>query len=241
MWHKWFKLILVNAHRRLTRKRRHFWTKSLFLSSFKFLCVNITEDLTWTTHTVSSEEDPPVSHLPQATEEIWSELKNPQTVLQLHCGEHPDWLHHRLVQELHSSQPESPEENSSDGPAHRRRWASLPPGHLHPAMCEESTEDHLLPPEPWTLLAATIRQTVPQHQDPNQQNARQLILAGYQTAELQIANYTHPPTPHTGFHLHTTHTDSDSTVACLALHSIEHMQLHLLFCTNKLLNSTVKH
>ncbi len=32
--------------------------------------------------------------------------------------------------------------------------------------------------------------------------------------------------------------DSDSTVACLALHSLEHMQLHLLFCTNKLLHWT---
>lgn len=49
--------------------------------------------------------------------------------------------------------------------------------HLHPTMCEESTEDHqrLLPPDPWTLLAATIRQTVPQHQDLKQQNARQLL------------------------------------------------------------------
>ncbi len=45
---------------------------------------------------------------------------------------------------------------------------------------------------------------------------------------------THPPTPnpHIGFNLHTRHTDYDSTVACLALHSLEHMQLHLLFCSN---------
>ncbi len=77
-------------------------------------------------HTVSNEEGPPASLLPQATEEIRSELKNPQTVLRLHCGEHPDWLHHRLVRDLHRSQPESPAENSSDGPAHRRRWASFP-------------------------------------------------------------------------------------------------------------------
>ncbi len=52
----------------------------------------------------------------------------------------------------------------------------------------------------------------------------------HQTAELQIANDTQPSTPHTGFNLHTRH--SDSTVACLALHSLEHMQLHLLFCSN---------
>ncbi len=40
------------------------------------------------------------------------------------------------------------------------------------------------------------------------------------------------PNPHTEFHLHTSHTDSDSTVACLAWHRLEHTQLHLLFCTN---------
>ncbi len=45
---------------------------------------------------------------------------------------------------------------------------------------------------------------------------------------------THPPTPnpHIGFNLHTRHTDYDSTVACLALHNLEHMQLYLLFCSN---------
>ncbi len=79
-----------------------------------------------------------------------------------------------------------------------------------------------------------------QHQDQNQQNTIQLLLAGHQTAELQIANYTQP-TPHTGFHLHTSHTDSDSTVACLAMHSIEHIQLHLLFCTNNTVNTNSMH
>ncbi len=53
-----------------------------------------------------------------------------------------------------------------------------------------------------------------------------------QTAEFQIANDTHPPTPNTGFHLHTSHSDSDSTAL------LNHMQLHLLFCTNKLLHWT---
>ncbi len=59
-------------------------------------------------HTVSRDEGPPASLLPKASEEIRSELKNPQTVLQLHCVEHPDWLHHHLVWRLHCSQPESP-------------------------------------------------------------------------------------------------------------------------------------
>lgn len=38
----------------------------------------------------------------------------------------------------------------------------LPSGHLHQAVCEESTEDHqrCQPPEPWTDLAPTIKQTV---------------------------------------------------------------------------------
>ncbi len=43
-------------------------------------------------HMVSSKEGPPVSLLPRATKEFQSEFKNPQAVLQLHCGEHPAWL-----------------------------------------------------------------------------------------------------------------------------------------------------
>ncbi len=79
------------------------------VSSIKFLGVNITEDLTWTIHTRSVVRNgPPTFLLPQATDEIWSELKNPQRVIQLYCGEHPDWLHLCLVRELHRSQPESP-------------------------------------------------------------------------------------------------------------------------------------
>ncbi len=127
---------------------------------------------------------PPVSLLSQATEEIRSELKNPQTAALWRAS----WL--AASPPGTGTAPESPAENSSDDPAHRRRWASLPPGHLHPATCEESTEDHQ---RLWTLLAATIRQTVLQHQDQNQQNTRRLLLAGHQTAEPQIANYTHPP------------------------------------------------
>ncbi len=63
-------------------------------------------------HTVSSGEGPPASLIPQATEEIWSEFKNPQKVLQLHCGEHPDCTASPPGTELHRSQPESPEETA---------------------------------------------------------------------------------------------------------------------------------
>ncbi len=90
-------------------------------------------------HTVSSEEGPPASLLPQVTGEIWSELKNPQTVLQLHCVEHPDWL--------------SPPDMRTAPKKIVQRAQYIVRTSLqdiyNPAMCEESTEDHqrLLPPE----------------------------------------------------------------------------------------------
>jgi hypothetical protein len=37
---------------------------------------------------------------PQETEKIWHGSPDPQKVLQLHHGEHPDRLHHRLVWQL---------------------------------------------------------------------------------------------------------------------------------------------
>ncbi len=35
--------------------------------------------------------------LPETAEEVWNEPQHPQILLHLHCGEHPDRLHHRLV------------------------------------------------------------------------------------------------------------------------------------------------
>ncbi len=60
-----------------------------------------------------------------------NEPQYPQIILLLHCGEHPDRLHHRLVWKQHRWQPQSSAKGRANCPPHCWRWASLPPGHLH--------------------------------------------------------------------------------------------------------------
>ncbi len=45
-------------------------------------------------HRCSAEEGTSASLLPEKAEEVWNEPQNPQILLHLHCGEHPDRLHH---------------------------------------------------------------------------------------------------------------------------------------------------
>ncbi len=96
------------------------------VSSFKFLGVHITEDLTWSAHTDAV--------LKKATQRLFllrrlrkfgKEPQNPQILLHLHCGEHPDWLHHRLVWKQHRWQPQGPAKGRANCPPHCWRWASL--------------------------------------------------------------------------------------------------------------------
>ncbi len=68
------------------------------INSFEFLCVHITEDLTWSApHRCSAEEGTSAPLLPEMVEAVWNKPQHPQIILLLHCGEHPDRLHHRLV------------------------------------------------------------------------------------------------------------------------------------------------
>ncbi len=66
-------------------------------------------------HRRSAEEGTSVSLLPETAEEVWNEPQNPQILLHLHCGEHPDRLHHRLVWKQHRWQPQG----SAKGRANR--------------------------------------------------------------------------------------------------------------------------
>ncbi len=45
-------------------------------------------------HRYSAEEGTSASLLPETAEEVWNEPQNPQVLLHLHCGEHPDRLYH---------------------------------------------------------------------------------------------------------------------------------------------------
>ncbi len=78
---------------------------------------------------------------------------------------YPDRLHHRLVWKQHRWQPQSSAKGRANCPPHFWRWASLPPGHLHQAVCKESPEDHqgVQPPFPQSALSAALKKTSPQH------------------------------------------------------------------------------
>ncbi len=58
-------------------------------------------------HRCSAEEGTSASLLPEAAEEVWNEPQNPQILLHLHCGEHPDRVYHRLVWKQHRWQPQA--------------------------------------------------------------------------------------------------------------------------------------
>ncbi len=88
-------------------------------------------------HRCSAEEGTSASLLPETAEEVWNEPQNPQVLLHLHCGEHPDRLYHRLVWKQHRWQPQGSAKGRANCPPHCWRWASLPPGYLHQAVYKE--------------------------------------------------------------------------------------------------------
>ncbi len=145
---------------------RHLWSR---VNSFKFLCIHITEDLTWSAHTdaVLKKAHQRLFFL-RRLKEVWNEAQHPQILLHLHCGEHPDRLHHRLVWKQHRWQPQSSAKDRANCPPHCWRWASLPPGHLHQAVYKESQEVHqgLQPPFPQTALSAAPQEDVSAASDP---------------------------------------------------------------------------
>ncbi len=168
------------------------------VNRFKFFGVHITEDLTWSAHTdaVLKKAHP---LLPEKAEEVWNEPQNPQVLLHLHCGEHPDRLHHRLVWNQHRWQPQSSAKGRANCPPHCWRWASLPPGHQHQPVYKESPEDYqgLQPPVPQSALSAALGKTSPQHPIPHKPNEGQLFLSGYQANEQKKLIY--PTTAHSHF------------------------------------------
>ncbi len=139
------------------------------MSSFKFLGVHITEDLTWSAqHRCSAEEGTSASLLPETAEEVWIKPQNPQVLLHLHCGEHPDgcitaWFgnstagNRRALQRVVRT-------------AATLLEVSFPPLQdiYTRRVYKESPEDYqrLQPPVPQTALSAALRATFPQHPIP---------------------------------------------------------------------------
>ncbi len=77
------------------------------VNSFKFLCVHITEDLTWSAHTDAVLKKTHQSLFFLRRLRKFGRSPSIQIILHLHCGEHPDRLHHRLVWKQHRWQPQS--------------------------------------------------------------------------------------------------------------------------------------
>ncbi len=145
---------------------RHLWSGWAALSSSAFTSLRISHGLLTQMQCWRSTS---ASLLPETAEEVWNEPQNPQVLLHLHCGEHPDRLYHHLVWKQHRWQPQGSAKGRANCPPHCWRWASLPPGHLHQAVYKESPEDYqrLQPPVPQTVLSAALRETSPQHQIPH--------------------------------------------------------------------------
>ncbi len=87
-----------------------------WINSYKLLGVHITEDLTWSAHTDAV--------LNMAHQHLfflrWLRKfgTSPSFILHLHCGEHPDRLHHRLVWKQHRWQPQSSTKGRANCPPH---------------------------------------------------------------------------------------------------------------------------
>ncbi len=109
--------------------------------SFKFLCVHITEDYHMVcSHRCSAEEGTPAPLLPETAEEVWNEPQHPQIILLLHCGEHPDRLHHLLAWKQHRWQPQGSAKGRANCPPHC--WSFPPSRTSTQAVYKESLEDH---------------------------------------------------------------------------------------------------
>ncbi len=171
-------------------------------------------------HRCSAEESTTTPLFPQAPEHIWNESPHPPLILHLHCGKHPDWLHNCLVWQ-HQQQSQNSAMGCADCPPQCRRWASLPPGHLHQAEYEESPEDHqwLQPPKPRTVLSAALRKTVTQYPITHKSTEGQLFPSDYQAAEhseVTLTQHTSLSIPFT-FNSTTNFYQLDFNVACTTL------------------------
>ena len=114
---------------------------------------------------------------------------SPKTVklLQMHHWEHPVRMYHRLVWQLHSSQPQGSPEGGTVFPTHHRRKTTCPPGHLHHPMSQEGQKDNQghQPPKPLPVHPAIIQKarSVQVHQSWDRGCKKQLLSQGHLTAK----------------------------------------------------------
>ncbi len=198
-------------------------------------------------HRRSAEEGTSRPLLPETAEEVWNEPQHPQILLHLHCGEHPDRLHHhRLVWKQHRWQPQSSAKGCANCPPHCWRWASLPPGHLHQAVYKESQEDHqgLQPSIPQTALSLLPSGRRLRSIRSRTSRLRDSFFPGYQAENVRTNSpYITLPLTHHAMHCTltpfywTTRTHCNNTTYLLSLDTIQctsttlHMYNLLHLCT----------
>ncbi len=93
---KWANCGLQEATEKRTYPHHHQ------VSSFRFLRLHINKDLTWTRHHRKDTETTALANPnPPQAEEAQHGLQDTLQLQQVHNWEYPDWLHYRLVWQLH--------------------------------------------------------------------------------------------------------------------------------------------
>ncbi len=157
------------------------WRESAALNS----STKITEDLTWTTNTMSLSKKAQQPTLSPPAEKSKSPTTHPHHILQGHHWECADQLHHCLVRELQCFWPQDPPADSEHGCKGHRCPSPIHPGHFPCTMLQQNQQhrEGPHPPLPQSLPAPTIRKTVPEHQSPLRQTAQQLFPPGCESPE----------------------------------------------------------
>jgi hypothetical protein len=107
------------------------------VESFKVLCVHITKELTWSTHTHTIVKRARQHLFPfRRLEKIWHGPSDPQIFIPLPHWEHLGWLHHRLVWQLKGTRRQDATEDVEYGPVHHWGWAPCHQWPLNQAVSE---------------------------------------------------------------------------------------------------------
>ncbi len=118
------------------------------LSSSAFTSPRISHGLL---HRCSAEEGTSAPLLPETAEEVWNEPQNPQILLHLHCGEHPDAAASPPGLETAPLATAKLCKGSCELPANCWRW-SFPPSRISTRIDHQG----LQPPIPQTILKFAV-------------------------------------------------------------------------------------
>ncbi len=155
------------------------------VSSTKFLVVHITEDLTWTTNTMS------LSKKAQQHLHFLRRLKRaslpPPILTTFYRGTIERVLTSCITVWYGNCSAADPTADSEHGCKDHRCPSPIHPGHFPCTMLQQN-QQHCEGPHPslpQSLPAPTIRKTVPEHQSPLCQTAQQLFPPGCESPELK--------------------------------------------------------